>query len=369
MNGMKTRFGKVSLVLTGLALMTTATAAFAQGTIYVEQVGQTGSTTALSSAGTALFLDQFTTSGTAIGTALNLTTAGANTIVDSGTATSEGVLTQSGNYLTFVGYDTAVGTAGVATGTANRGVGVYNITTGLVDDTTSLTDAYLGNNIRSATTTNGVNIFTSGTAASASVATGGVRSTTDGSSTTTAQETLYTNTRYVESYNGNTYFSTGTGSGIYELNGTATPTTVVTAASIASPYAFVFANGGTTLYVADSTNGIEKFTSTGGVFSSTATETFNVTGGGISGLAFGGTDSAGNNILYAVNGLTGSSTLLSLDDTGTNASLTTLLTAPTNTAFRGVAYIAAAPEPSSVAAMAIGIGALGLLVARRRKVA
>ena len=373
------KLGMTTLAALGLAAIA-GTQAQAQGTIYVEQVGATGSTTALTSAGTAIFLNQLTTSGTSAAATINLTTAGGNTVVDSGTAGSEGGLTQSGSFLTFAGYDAAVGTAAVATSSAPRGVGIYNVVTGAVDTSTSLTDAYTANNIRTAVTTDGVNIFTAGTGTPTTSA--GIRQTTDGATKTTQVESASTNTRYVGAYNGSIYFSTGSATGvgavgIYQVNpaNAATPIAVVSdGVNLASPYDFAFTNNGSTLYVADSTKGLVKYTQQNGVFTFVTSFNTGITGG-LYGLASGGTDANGNNILYAITGGSTSATapaatsLVSLDDTGTGAAFTTLATAPTNTAFRGVAFIgtpAAAPEPSGIVAMLIGMGALGMSIARRR---
>ena len=376
--------------LAALGLAAAAPSAFGQ-TLYVDQVGATGAASA-SSAGTAIFLDEYDTSGN-LGNSFNLSTYGTNTIVDTGNAGSEGALNLAGNYLTFAGYDTPVGTASLP-GAVNRGVGIVNLTTGAVDTSTSLTSAttYSGNNIRSAVTGDGANIFTAGTASS--ITTGGVRHTTDGGTTSSSVESsTNANTRVVEEYNGNVYYSTGSATGvgatgIYELGPAtsttaATPTAVATTAningglSVTSPYAFVFASP-TTLYVADSSSGLLKFTNSGGGFTETESLALtNLTGltvdpltGTLYGVAGSFTTGTGANTV------TTDSMLYSFTDSGTALSDSVLATASSaGYNFRGVqvvdaapvALVAPAPEPSGFVAMFIGMGALGLAAARRRK--
>ncbi|MGH9819709.1 MAG: DUF3616 domain-containing protein, partial [Pyrinomonadaceae bacterium] len=97
-----------------------ATAApFTSGNLVIYRVG-TG-TGSLASSATAVFLDEYTPTGTLVQsipapTAVN----GANKrLTASGTATSEGLMTRStdGNYLVFTGYDADLGTASI-TGSA-----------------------------------------------------------------------------------------------------------------------------------------------------------------------------------------------------------------------------------------------------------
>jgi len=91
-------------------------AAFTPGDLVIYRVG-TGSGS-LSSAATAVFLDEYRPDGTFVQSiALPTADNGANqTLTASGTATSEGLLTLSadGHYLMFTGYDAAPGTASIA---------------------------------------------------------------------------------------------------------------------------------------------------------------------------------------------------------------------------------------------------------------
>jgi hypothetical protein len=158
-------------------------AAITPGDLVVYRVG-TG-VAGLTSAANQVFLDEYTTSGTLVQSiAMPTSVSGSNKILTaSGTATSEGGLTISpnGQYLALTGYNAALGTATVASTTSaavNRTVGIVNVSTGVANTATALTDAPSGNNIRSAVTTNGSDIWIGGAA-------GGVRYTTLGATTGT----------------------------------------------------------------------------------------------------------------------------------------------------------------------------------------
>ena len=384
--------GVATLAALGLAASVPASAQ----TIYVSQVGA-GGATATTSAATAVFIDQFSTSGTA-GTQITLPSAATGTapttgnryLTESGSATSEGALTLStdGKSLLIGGYNATTGTASIASTSStavNRVVGVVNVATGAVDTTTALSDAFTGNNIRSVASPDGVNLYAGGVGASSTTTTGGtngVRYTTDGSTTSTTLSSSITNSnptnvRVDNIFGGQLYASTGgsTGAanpyaaGIYSI-GTGLPTTggqstalVVNTGTGSSPYDFVFTNA-TTVYVADdrttSAGGLLQFTNSGSGF--TQTNTFNLAGitsgtAGLRGLTFDGA-----NTFY---GISTDNRLVSFNTT--TSSFTTLATGTAGGQFRGVEFVPA-PEPSGVVALALGAGVLGLMVARRRKV-
>ena len=333
-------------------------AAFTAGNIVVYRVGGvagtstsgtagTAGTAALSSAATQVFLDEYTPSGTLVQSiALPTTTSGANlAFTDSGSATSAGLISDAGNGSSILlsGYDDPVGTAGVTGSSAStvpRVIGIVSAS-GQVDTSTSLGTTYdSGNNARSAASADGTNLY-AGTGV-------GIGYTTDGG-TTTPTATNAVNTRQVEVVNGQLYYGTSSGTaGIYSA-GTGTPTaagqTSTLVAASASPYGFTFAHLGPTagttpdtLYVADSTNGIEKFTFNGTAYVASGTVALaNVTG--VTATVSGGTVT-----LYATTP-TAISTLV--DASGFNGTLTgaptTLVTAAANTAFRGDALAPTAP--------------------------
>ena len=249
----------------------TANNPFTPGHLVVYRVGD--GTAALSSAGTAVFLDEYNTSGTLIQSFPLPTTSGgsANALVSSGTSTSEGLMTRStdGRYLTLAGYKAAVGTSGVgssASATTPRTIARVDGSAN-IDTSTALTDASTGNNMRSVASVDGTGFWVGGGA-------GDARYAALGATTSTDLESAIANVRQINIFNGQLYVTTSSGT-TYRLAtiGTGIPTTTgQTAANLpgfpssgGSPYAFYFCtlNGGSgpdTVYVADdgSTTGIQN---------------------------------------------------------------------------------------------------------------
>ena len=343
---------------------------FTAGNLVVSVMGD--GSAALTSAATPVFLNEFTTAGTLVRT-LAMPTAASGTnhrFSNSGSATSEGFLTRSadGRYLLLAGYDAAVGTASVVstTSAANpRIVGRVDMLDS-IDTSTALGDAYSGNNIRSATSTNGMDLWTGGTASSG----GSVRYTTLGGTTSTQLSTTITNIRVVNIFNGQLYCSSATGSfqGVSTV-GSGTPTTsgqTITllpgfpTASGPSSYDFWLADA-STMYVADDrtngSGGVQKWAFNGSAWSlqytlasSAATGLRSITGATDPG--------SGQNLMY---GITTDNKLVSVIDAGAGSSFNVLATAPANTAFRGVEF-APVPAPGSLALLTLS----GLIAARRR---
>ena len=378
---------KILVVAMGLAATGVQAAAVTAGDLLIYRIG-TG-VSALTSAATSVFLDEYTTAGTLVQSiAMPTAVSGSNKMLTaSGTASSEGELTISpnGQYVTLTGYNAATGTTGVsgtASATVNRTIGIYNVATGNIDTTTALTDAPSGNNIRSAVTTNGTDIWLAG-------ATGGVRYTTDGSTTSTQLSTTVTNIRQIEIFNGQLFASDSSGTAIrLGAVGTGLPTTsgqTITNlpgfATTGSPYSFFLThlNGtGTdldTLYVADDGVGITKYSLANSTWVSNGTvgagaDTYRGLTGVVNGSTVnlfatgaGGTNAAGGGKLVSIT-----------DSSGYNAAFTatatTLATAANQTAFRGVVYV-----PSSIAAVPVpgaiwlfGSALLGMIGFKRRKV-
>jgi hypothetical protein len=339
-----------------------AAGGFTTGDVVVYRVGN--GSAALSSAATPVFLDEYPTTPAAAPTlslALPTTTSPQDAVTASGTATSEGEISLStdGSTLLATGYDAAAGTAGVA-GTASSAdprVIAEVDGAGDIDTSTALSSLYSGNNIRSAAATSGASLFAAGP-------TNGVVATTKGSSTGTqlTPSSGDVNFRQAAIFGGQLYASSASGStttGIDAIgtglpSGSTTVTNLPGLDSAGSPYGFVLFDetGGTgpdTAYVADSTAGkILKYVLSGstwvadGSASSTATT-------GVIGLT--GTYANGVATLYA----TSPTNLVSVSDpTGQGtltATPTTLATAGTNEAFRGVAFApttpATTPPPST----------------------
>ena len=333
-------------------------APFTPGNVVVVRIGD--GTAALTSAATPTFLVEYTPAGVLVQTiALPTAAAGTNSMLtNTGTSTSDAMLTRSvnGAYLVLTGYDAAVGTAALTTtaSTANNRIIGRVAADGTVDTSTRIGDAFGGttattSNIRSAATVDGTTFYAGGSNS-------GVRYVPFGNTAATATVQVNaapTNVRYVNISGGNLYVSSGSSAtlGVSQI-GTGLPTTtgqantLLTGTSSVGPYSFYFADLSTTvagvdvLYVADDNSGagaIQKYSLVG------STWTLNGTVGpaaaavrGLAGSVSGTTVSlfaSSSSSLYAVT-----------DNAGYNAvpSTTTLpaaiVTAATNTAFRGAAF-------------------------------
>jgi hypothetical protein len=347
----------------------------ASAAIYVSQVGETDSPTALTSAAAPVFLQKFDSAGALQSTLALPTTVsgGQRALTLGGTATSVGYLDLSGNgqYLFLGGFDAPVGTAAVAGTTAtstafNRVVGRIDLATNMVDTSTAFTDgSYSGENIRSVTSTNGTDIWTAGNATGANnAANGGVRYATFGATASTqltnAVGSTVNNTRVVKIFNDQLYVSamSGTFRGVNTV-GTGVPTVTGQTVTLLpgfdpvntaqqSVYDFWFKDDNT-LYVADdrglaSGGGIQKWT-----FDAIDSEwvldyTLNVNAGA-RGLAATVNDN-GDAVLYATTA-DSPSRLATITDTGADAVFTTLATAGANTQFRGVEFVAETVTPGN----------------------
>ncbi|MER7251718.1 ExeM/NucH family extracellular endonuclease [Kribbella sp. NPDC000426] len=351
-----------SLVASLLGVVPSAQAAgFAAGNIVVTRVGDGSG--ALSSAAAPVFLDEYTPAGTLVQTIPMPTgSSGANhRLTMSGSATSEGALALSadGKYLTLGGYDADPGTAsvvGTPTTTVSRVVGRV-AGDGAVDTTTAITDTFSGANVRGAVSDDGSRFWVVGS-------NGGVRLAPLGSSGATTQinSAAPVNLRVAGIAGGQLLVSTGSGTtGVYAVGsglpvtGGQTPT-ITTAAP--SPYGFVALDrdpgvpGVDTLYVADDSaspgGGVLKFSFDGTAW--TAEGSFRPAGSGVRGLT--GSRTSTGVTLFAT---TTTNALVKVDDTAAytatiSATATTLVTAATNTALRGVAF---APAGSGTTAPAI----------------
>ena len=351
-----------SCVAAGLVIPTARAAnGFGDGNLVIYRVGD--GSVALGSAATPVFLDEYTTSGVFVQSiAMPTSVAGANRrLTASGTATSEGLLTRSadGRYLVATGYDAAVGTANITASpwaSINRVIARVDAA-GVLDTTTALTDAVSGGGSpRSAVSTNGSDLWISGSAA-------GVRYAPLGATTSVAVATTVPNLRQAQIFGGQLFVSSASGSLRLGTVGTGTPTASGQSitnlpgfpTTTGSPSSFWFADlspvveGLDTLYVADDGStqnggGVQKYSLVSGVWFLNGT----TAPAGVRGLT--GTVANGIVTLYATSG----TTLVTItDNSGYGAPIgsasTTLLTAPANVAFRGVALAPAAvtPPPST----------------------
>lgn len=340
---------RFSLLLAAVALATTAPAQITPGNLVAVRVG-TGAT-ALTNASTAVFLDEFTTGGTLV-QSVPLPTAASGLhkpVTCSGTATSEGGLTQSadGRFLLLAGYGIAPGGASVAS-SASSSVNRVCARIGLdeaIDSTTALADAYSLNNFRSVASYSGLEFWTAGTASAGNNP--GVRFAAALGATSSLQlEPNLTNVRRVDIWNGQLYCASAAGSafGISAV-GSGLPTTPNQTISLLpgfptatgpSPYDFWFANDAT-LYVADDrtngSGGIQKWANTGGSWTLqyTLAPGANLGCRGLSGSFAGGTTT-----LFAT---TTANALVRVVDAGPGSVVQTLATGAANTAWRGLRLV------------------------------
>ena len=203
---------------------------FTAGNLVVYRVGD--GTDTLSSAAFPVNLDEYSTSGTLVRShPLPVVVSGSNHIMTaSGSATSEGMISRSVDkkFLLATGYDTLpdptkLGVSGSTSASVNRVVGIMDAN-GVLDATTALNDAYSKNNFRGAVSTNGTDLWLSGTGSPSSSA--GVRFTTKGATTSTQLSSTVTNIRNLGIFNNQLYSTSASGAfqGLCTV-GTGLPTT------------------------------------------------------------------------------------------------------------------------------------------------
>jgi hypothetical protein len=306
---------------------------------------------ALSSAATPIFLDEYTAAGSLVQSiAVPTSVSGANfAITCAGSSASEGQITKSvnGQYVLFTGYNAASGTAAISATTAaatNRVVGLLDIVTGAVNSSTALNDFASAGSPRCATSTNGTDIWVCGSNS-------GVRYTTLGATTSTQLSTTPTNVRTVNIFTNQLFITaaSATFQGISAV-GTGMPTTVgqtivplpgfpTTAGP--SPYSFsIKPTTADVAYVADDRTialggGIQKWILSAGTWGLAYILNNGLTAG-VRGLAIDW--SGANPVLYGTTA-DASSKLIKITDVGGLSLATTLTTAATNTAFRGIAFV------------------------------
>ncbi len=271
----------------------------------------------------------------------------------SGTATSEGFLSLSsnGNYITLAGYAATPGTPGVSSSAAPRVVARVDAS-GNIDTSTVLTGAFLGNNVRSATSDDGSGFWAAGTGSAGSA---GIQYVAFGEATPVQVLATPNNARVAHVYGGQLYGSSGSGTFINVFSvGTGLPTTAgqtatplpgMPSSGAASPYDYVLLDrepdiaGLDTLYVADDRSvgaggGVQKWVLDDATWVLVATFNAGLTSGvrGLAGQVTGGV------ILVATTAETGANRVMLLYEQGSNPPMAVpLATAPTNTAFRGLA--------------------------------
>lgn len=375
------KISRAILASTILAILPTATfaAVVTPGNLVIYRVGD--GTAGLNNTATAVFLDEYTTSGALVQSiAVPFTGAGALTAV--GNATTEGIISQSqdGTALLFTGYRKNAGGANPSGDTyavTNRVVGALTLA-GTPDTNTALTNDGGGtaaNTIRSATSASSTNgsalwISTSSRVSYNSSGIGNSGGTTQIDARNSRQVNLSGNMLYAS--NGSTTIVNKVQSYGTLPTSTTAPTAVVALGTADAVNGFFLADldvgvaGSDTLYALSTVaNQLLKYTFNGTAWSASGSLTLSGAGNGAQNLV--GVANGGNVSLY----LTSGTTLSKLTDAsgygGTLAgSFTTLASAGNNTAFRGIGAFAAVPEPAAVAFGTLVCGLVGVTAVARQ---
>ena len=346
----------IGFVAAMLATCVAGAAPFTPGNIVVSRVG-TGAT--LSSAATAIFLEEYTPTGTLVQTIpMPTAVSGAHApLTVQGTATTEGIVTRSqdGAFLVLGGYGTVPGTAapsGVASATINRVVGLVD-SQGNIDTTTKLSNAYSSGSFRGAATADGNQFWMTG-------GNEGIRTAAFGATTSSLVSTTVTNTRVAGAFGSQLYVSSASGSNVgVNAVGTGLPTTsgnaatlIASASSNASQFVLLDLNAGVagldTIYVANSA-AVLKFTFNGATWTAAGSATS--ANGNVIGLA-----AVSNGSTVSLYGATGTAFVRMTDSNPTGAltgAFGNPVLAATGTAFRGVAL---APASGAVSTPPTGSG-------------
>jgi hypothetical protein len=325
------------------------------------RVVRVGTGAALTSAATAVFVEEYTQSGLLVGT-LTLPTAvsGSNRILTmSGTASSEGGMSLSGDghYVALAGYDAATGTATVATtavATFNRIAGRIDAS-GTINTTTRFTTGFDLNNIRGAATNDGTGFWAGGAGSATKgvwyLALGASGGTQLNSAIATNWPTVVAGQLYCSSAKSPNVFTVGTG---LQTTGTPAASTLPgypAAVLTSGPFGYAFLDlnssvaGNDTLFVADDTGGIKKWTYNGTTWSQ-ATSTFTKNGAtaanfrGVVAIASStSTQTSGVTLIAGTADTNGTANIVKFVDNGTAAqSGTAIVTVDgTTKVFRGIA--------------------------------
>jgi hypothetical protein len=314
----------------------------------------------LSANGNPVFLDEFSVGdGTLVQSiAIPVANDGSNAgFALSGTAISEGALARSGDgrFLTLLGYN-GIHTSGLpatTTATINRVVARISAT-GSVDTSTRVTALYSAQNARSAVTNDGSRYWLTGSGSGVGTITHGA---TSGG---TAVSTTVLNLRNLQIRDGNLFYSTGSGvstrglsqvgSGLPIDSGTVSTRFVAAQAPAPlSPYAFFWLDDSTIL-VADDTPAIAGGGLCRWTFDGTNWILSNTYNTGIASTAdsqIRGVVATGSPTTFTA-WVTASDGIYKVDVVSTvGGSFTSVATAATNTAFRGLAFAPTLPPAPS----------------------
>jgi hypothetical protein len=319
----------------------TYTGSFTAGNLVVSRMGAGVAYPATSGTTYEVFLEELTPTGTSVFT-YPMPTVGSKRLTQAASSTAEGFITRTpnGEAIVFAGYDAAPAVAGLTGLPRVANVIGLNYATTRAFSSSSLYSG--GTNFRSVAS-DGTNYWTSGSSVGINYVTGG---------TPTVISSAITNTRVINTFNGNLYFSTGSGTpGIYKV-GTGLPTssttnTAVVTSAGSSPYDFVFSPDGNTLYVADdratTAGGVYKYTFDGSVWTQAAQFYLGASYPSASSLVVDFYTYAQPK-LYVVARLntTSQSIVVSFDDNGATGTITptfaTISTSPAFTTYRAIEF-------------------------------
>lgn len=362
------RFEKPMMLAVGVVLAWCGVASAAPitpGNLVIARVGD--GTAALSTAATAVFLDEYTTGGTLVQT-IAVSNSGANALTMVGNSTTEGIISpsQDGMSLVFGGYRKNAGGTQPSSDTGavtNRVIGRVDLT-GLVDTSVAITDPT--SNLRSVATVNGSTYYLATAGSVRYVGTPGPAATSVAVDLRNSRQ-VYMTDNILRASNGSTAIT-----GKVQNYGTL-PTGTVAAVPDVS------------LALADAVNGIWYADLSTTVAGSDTVYLLSTVENLLRKYSFDGTNWVSNGSIPAsgASDITGSvsSSGVSLFTTSTSAlrtfvdtsgyngtlsasgALTSIATAGTNTGFRGLGILNVVPEPTSLAALGLGMTVLS----RRRK--
>lgn len=302
----------------------------------------------LTTQGNTMNLLQYTPSGTLVSSTA-IPDSGTNALICGGSSVTEGYLSLSadGRYLVWSGYNTNRGS--ITTTLQSTGANTNWRGIGTLDGYNNYTLQFAGN-VESATSPRGAvsdglgNFWLNGGVTGIMYITGGA-----------VQDTVYStssNERGLKIFNGNLFFSTGSGAGpgtgYWEINGLPTAAgsgTLVTGAighGGSDPIDFTVNTNLGIAYCCDydttaAGGGIIKFTYSGGVW----TSNYTLSTGTLGSYAVVADWSHANPILYATVGAAtpaAADTLVTITDTGAGATPTVIATASSSQTFRGLAW-------------------------------
>jgi hypothetical protein len=282
---MRRAFG-LSVVFLSLALGSSVLAAgFTAGNLVVYRMG-TGDSGSLTNRGSIVFLDEYTTNGSPVQSVMMPTNyfGAQSPLIAQGTAFGSGLITRSvdgrfilvGGYAATLGQFTNISLASSTSIEAPRVVGIVDGNSN-IDTTTTLTNSVSSEELRSATTIDGTNLWFAGDS-------GGAQYTTRGENVGTQLSSFLTNIRQINIVSNQLYLSSASGStrvGLLTNDTSDIPTTTnnvfinnlngITLSNVPGPWSFFLCKlgGGTdqvdTLYIADGTdNSVLKFSLIGG---------------------------------------------------------------------------------------------------------